>query len=241
MRARTWLRASRARSQGWLAHAGPTARARPVAVLVGLFALLGAAVVAALTMGRYPVNLGEVLTLASGWVGIGPGRDGVAELVWRVVELVRIAAHVDCRLCRRRTCSVGSCPAGNIPEPPCRSACRRRDVRCRVRRRVVDPIGFWRTGALVDGLLVRPCGGPARRFPEPEGGPIVHPDAGAVGNGDRRNVLGTSVRWSPILPTRTIPCRRSSSGSWVHSQAPRPRAQLSCCPPSWYSLCHCWL
>ncbi len=78
------------RSQGWLAHAGPTARARPVAVFVGLFLLLGAAAVAALTMGRYPVNLGEVLTLVSGWVGVGPGRDGVAESVWRVVELVRL-------------------------------------------------------------------------------------------------------------------------------------------------------
>lgn len=75
----------------WVARAAPIAGSRPLlAVHVGMFALLTAAVAAALTMGRFPVALADVLTLAFGWVGIGPGREGVAELVWRVVELVRI-------------------------------------------------------------------------------------------------------------------------------------------------------
>ena len=55
-----------------------------------MLALLAAAVVAALAMGRFPVGFADVFTLALGWIGIGPGRDGVPESVWRVVELVRV-------------------------------------------------------------------------------------------------------------------------------------------------------
>ncbi len=69
----------------------PSGRSRPLfAIHTGLLALLAAAVVAALAMGRFPVGFADVFTLALGWIGIGPGRDGVPESVWRVVELVRV-------------------------------------------------------------------------------------------------------------------------------------------------------
>lgn len=55
-----------------------------------LVVLLLVASVASLSIGRYGVGLGDLATLVSGWFGIGPGRAGVAEPVWRVVELVRI-------------------------------------------------------------------------------------------------------------------------------------------------------
>lgn len=55
-----------------------------------LVVLLLAALVASLSIGRYGVGLGDLSTLVLGWLGIGPGRAGVAEPVWRVVELVRV-------------------------------------------------------------------------------------------------------------------------------------------------------
>ncbi|MCX8570983.1 MULTISPECIES: iron ABC transporter permease [Hyphomicrobiales] len=55
-----------------------------------LVALLLAAIVGSLSIGRYGVGLGDLSTLLLGWLGIGPGRVGVAEPVWRVVELVRV-------------------------------------------------------------------------------------------------------------------------------------------------------
>ncbi|WP_084507866.1 FecCD family ABC transporter permease [Geminicoccus roseus] len=65
-------------------------RARgPALAMASLVVLLLAAVVASLAAGRYTIGLGDLWILASGWLGIGPGRDGLAEPVWRVVELVR--------------------------------------------------------------------------------------------------------------------------------------------------------
>ncbi|MCM2474541.1 iron ABC transporter permease [Rhizobium sp. CG5] len=55
-----------------------------------LVVLLLAAMVGSLTIGRYGIAVQDVVTLASGWIGLGPGRAGVAEPVWRVVELVRL-------------------------------------------------------------------------------------------------------------------------------------------------------
>lgn len=60
------------------------------AAMTGLAALLVASVIASLSLGRYGVALGDLKTIALGWLGIGPGRAGVAEPVWRVVELVRV-------------------------------------------------------------------------------------------------------------------------------------------------------
>lgn len=58
--------------------------------MLALAALLVLSVVASLSFGRYGVALGDLKTIALGWLGIGPGRAGVAEPVWRVVELVRV-------------------------------------------------------------------------------------------------------------------------------------------------------
>ena len=55
-----------------------------------LVVLLLVAMVGSLSIGRYGVGLGDLSTLVLGWLGIGPGRTGVAEPVWRVVELVRV-------------------------------------------------------------------------------------------------------------------------------------------------------
>lgn len=63
---------------------------RQAATFAGLVLLLLAAMVLALSAGRYAVAPGDVLTLAGSWIGIGPGRAGVGEPVWRVVELVRL-------------------------------------------------------------------------------------------------------------------------------------------------------
>ncbi|MCZ6605214.1 MAG: iron ABC transporter permease [Alphaproteobacteria bacterium] len=52
--------------------------------------MLAAAAFASLTMGRFPVSLSDIAILIFGWVGIGPGRAGVSEPVWRVIELVRV-------------------------------------------------------------------------------------------------------------------------------------------------------
>lgn len=72
--------------------AGPAEMSRSGGSLAmpALAVLLVAAMVASLSIGRYGVGLGDLATLVSGWFGIGPGRAGVAEPVWRVVELVRI-------------------------------------------------------------------------------------------------------------------------------------------------------
>ncbi|MEO3387783.1 iron ABC transporter permease [Mesorhizobium sp. CAU 1741] len=56
----------------------------------GLTLLLLAAAIASLSIGRYGVGLGDLATIALGWVGIGPGRAAVPESAWRVVELVRV-------------------------------------------------------------------------------------------------------------------------------------------------------
>lgn len=61
-----------------------------------LVALLLAAIVGSLSIGRYGVGLGDLSTLLLGWLGIGPGRVGVAEPVWRVVELVRVPRMLIC-------------------------------------------------------------------------------------------------------------------------------------------------
>lgn len=58
--------------------------------MIALSVLLVLSVVASLSLGRYGVALGDLKTIALGWLGIGPGRAGVAEPVWRVVELVRV-------------------------------------------------------------------------------------------------------------------------------------------------------
>lgn len=58
--------------------------------MTGLVVLLVASVIASLSLGRYGIALGDLKTIALGWLGIGPGRAGVAEPVWRVVELVRV-------------------------------------------------------------------------------------------------------------------------------------------------------
>lgn len=59
-------------------------------VMPALVMLLLGAMVGSLTIGRYGIAFQDLATLAGGWVGIGPGRTGVAEPVWRVVELVRV-------------------------------------------------------------------------------------------------------------------------------------------------------
>jgi iron complex transport system permease protein len=73
------------------AGAWPEARSfGPAMAMAGLMALLFAAAVASLSVGRYSVNLGDLTTIALGWLHLGPGRDAVAETSWRVVELVRL-------------------------------------------------------------------------------------------------------------------------------------------------------
>ena len=72
---------------------GDTARASGVsawAATGGLVLLLVVAMVASLSVGRYSVGIADLSTIALGWLGIGPGRDGVPESAWRVVELVRV-------------------------------------------------------------------------------------------------------------------------------------------------------
>jgi len=59
-------------------------------VMPALVVLLLAAMIGSLTIGRYHIAFQDLMTLASGWICIGPGRAGVAEPVWRVVELVRL-------------------------------------------------------------------------------------------------------------------------------------------------------
>lgn len=59
-------------------------------VMTGLVGLLVLAMILSLSVGRYGVGLGDLATLVGGWLRIGPGRDGVAEPVWLVVELVRV-------------------------------------------------------------------------------------------------------------------------------------------------------
>lgn len=59
-------------------------------VLPGLILLLVVAIILSLTVGRYTVAPADLVTLSAGWLGIGPGRDAVAEPAWRVVELVRL-------------------------------------------------------------------------------------------------------------------------------------------------------
>lgn len=58
--------------------------------MIALSMLLALSVVASLSLGRYGIALDDLKTIALGWLGIGPGRAGVAEPVWRVVELVRV-------------------------------------------------------------------------------------------------------------------------------------------------------
>lgn len=60
------------------------------AAMLALSVLLAVSVVASLSLGRYGIALADLKTIALGWFGIGPGRVGVAEPVWRVVELVRV-------------------------------------------------------------------------------------------------------------------------------------------------------
>ncbi len=60
------------------------------AAMLALSVLLAVSVIASLSLGRYGIALGDLKTIALGWLGIGPGRAGVAEPVWRVVELVRV-------------------------------------------------------------------------------------------------------------------------------------------------------
>ncbi|WP_305849388.1 iron ABC transporter permease [Nordella sp. HKS 07] len=60
------------------------------AAMIGLAILLCLSAVASLSLGRYAVSLQDLQLIAGGWLGIGPGRAGVPESVWRVVELVRV-------------------------------------------------------------------------------------------------------------------------------------------------------
>lgn len=62
----------------------------PGLAMCGLTLLLVAAAVASLSLGRYTIGLGDLWIVVTGWFGLGPGRAGVAEPVWRVVELVRV-------------------------------------------------------------------------------------------------------------------------------------------------------
>jgi iron complex transport system permease protein len=74
-----------------LASAYPEARSLgPATAFTGLIALLFVATVASLCIGRYGVGLGDLGTIALGWLGMGTGRQGVPEASWRVVELVRL-------------------------------------------------------------------------------------------------------------------------------------------------------
>lgn len=59
-------------------------------ILASLVLLLLISVIASLSLGRYGVSPNDLGTLAAGWLGFGPGRAGVAEPVWRIVELVRV-------------------------------------------------------------------------------------------------------------------------------------------------------
>jgi iron complex transport system permease protein len=62
----------------------------PGVVIAGLAALCIVAAVASLSLGRYPVSLNDLRVLGLGWLGIGDGRNGVSESIWRIVELVRL-------------------------------------------------------------------------------------------------------------------------------------------------------
>lgn len=62
----------------------------PSATMACLVLLLLVAAVLSLSLGRYTVELGDLWILMAGWLGIGPGRAGVPEASWRVVELVRL-------------------------------------------------------------------------------------------------------------------------------------------------------
>lgn len=63
--------------------------ARAVGAPTLMTALLVCACAVGLSVGRYSIGLGDVVTVVVGWVGIGPGSAGVAETDWRVIELVR--------------------------------------------------------------------------------------------------------------------------------------------------------
>jgi len=65
-------------------------RGGALAIQSSLALLLLAAAFVSLTMGRFPIAIGDIATLIVSWVGIGPGRAGVSEPVWRVIELVRV-------------------------------------------------------------------------------------------------------------------------------------------------------
>lgn len=75
---------------GVVRPAGGLRLAGPVVAICGLVALLLAAAVASLSIGRYSVALGDLWVIGLGWLNIGPGREHVAESAWRVVELVRL-------------------------------------------------------------------------------------------------------------------------------------------------------
>jgi iron complex transport system permease protein len=76
-----------ARNDGGSLEAGAKGSGTAIACLVALLLL---AIVASLAIGRYGIGLADLGTLVAGWIGFGPGRAGVAEPVWRVVELVRV-------------------------------------------------------------------------------------------------------------------------------------------------------
>lgn len=81
---------SSAADNGLIAAPNAVNRPRDKLVMPALTLLLLAAIVGCLSVGRYDIALSDLVMLAGGWVGIGPGRAGVAEPVWRVVELVRL-------------------------------------------------------------------------------------------------------------------------------------------------------
>jgi iron complex transport system permease protein len=75
---------------GATAESAVSTRGSELAIQSCLALLLLAAAFVSLTMGRFPIAIGDIATLVVSWVGIGPGRAGVSEPVWRVIELVRV-------------------------------------------------------------------------------------------------------------------------------------------------------
>ncbi len=88
-----------------------------VGVTTGLVLLLLAAAGVALSVGRYPVGFWDLLTIAGGWVGIGPGRAGVGETDWRVVELVRAPRVLVAALCGAGLALAGATLQGIFRNP----------------------------------------------------------------------------------------------------------------------------
>ena len=88
-----------------------------VGVSTGLVVLLLVAAGVSLSVGRYPVGFWDLATIAGGWIGLGPGRAGVEETAWRVVELVRAPRVLVAALCGAGLALAGATLQGIFRNP----------------------------------------------------------------------------------------------------------------------------